>query len=166
MDWIRQNWKSLLNQATSLATVAGLVVVIIQLHQADEHQRWSNYNELNIHYSNWLSNKPKEISMDCFKPYSELSSKSKIWIRFYFDLYSEEHHLYLNGLIPEDMWEDRIDNGVTVNLVTFPVLVDGYLFWKENQAFQNPAEFIPFVDKKISSINSQIETAIAKLPTC
>lgn len=77
----------------------------------------------------------------------------------YFDLYSEEHWLYPQQLIPEGMWSERTDGGVDVNLLTYPVLVEGYDYWKRRGAFMHPPEFIVWVDAKVQRLRQRIEAS-------
>jgi hypothetical protein len=70
-------------------------------------------------------------------------------VRQYFDLYSEEYWLYLNDLIPKEMWTHRIHGGVRVNLNNYPALVEGYRHWKEQGAFTHPVEFQSEVESAI-----------------
>lgn len=69
--------------------------------------------------------------------------------------YSEEYWLYKNNLMPKEMWTKRIDNGVQVNLKTYPALIKGYFYWRDKGAFNHPAEFRQLVESKIKKIRQQ-----------
>jgi len=137
-------------------TILGLLVVIYQLNQTNEHKRWENFNGLNIRYYEWYSNIPKNLNKGICSPFEKQNEKVQKWVRTYFNLYSEEYWLYLNDLIPKEMWEVRINNGVNVNLVTYPQLVKGYKFWKEKGAFVHPKGFIGLVDKKLILLKDKL----------
>src|SRR5262249_8681724 len=80
----------------------------------------------------------------------------KIFARTYFDLYSEEYWLHQNNLIPDEMWTKRIANGVDVNLITYPLLVRGYYYWKEQGAFIHPEEFRQLIEDKIKKLEERL----------
>ena len=129
-------------------TIFALFAVFYQLHQVNEHKRWENFNELNIRYYDWYSNIPDNLDTEICEPFEQQDENIKKWTRTYFNLYSEEYWLYLNDLIPKEMWEVRIDNGVDVNLDSYPQLVRGYEHWKSKGAFVHPEDFRDLVDKK------------------
>lgn len=133
-------------------TLVGIGFVVVQLYQSNEHKRWENFNDLNIRYYEWYSNTPKDLDDDLCSPFDEQNEKIKKWTRTYFNLYSEEYWLYQNNLIPKDMWELRIDNGVDVNLTSYPQLVRGYQYWKEKGAFVHPSDFRSLVDAKLEKL--------------
>lgn len=162
MKWFKDNIAHLLSAAGLLLTFWGLTLVYAQLKQANEHQKWSNYNQLNIHYSSLYRELPEELEAASCKGYVELTPAGKKWIRSYFNLYSEEHYLFLERLIPGDMWLKRIDNGVEVNMLSYPVIIEGYEHWKSRGSFTHPKEFIAFVDKKIAVLKPRIVEALAK----
>ena len=145
---------------TAIVTAIGVGFVAIQLYQVNEQQKWGNYNQLNLHYSSLYREIKPELHFTQCRTFSQLSDESRQWIRSYFDLYSEEHWLYLQDLIPEEMWTLRIDGGVDVNLITYPVLAEGYEYWKGLGAFHHPPEFIPWVDKKMETLREKIQDSI------
>ena len=59
--------------------------------------------------------------------------------------------------MPKEMWETRIDNGVNVNLINYPLLVRGYAYWKSKGSFIHPEDFIPLVDSKIKRLGEKID---------
>ena len=123
-----------------------------QLKQEEKHQKWENYNILNERYSS-LSIKIAE-AINNGRSFHNLSTMEKWVIRSYFDLTSEEYWLYKNKMIPKEMWDKRIINGIEVNLKN-KVIREGYLFWINKGAIKHPVEF----NKKIQEIikNEQIK---------
>ena len=135
-----------------LLTIVGLIFVWLQLHQSNEHKKWENYNAMNLRYYEWYANMPPNMDVDTCTPFSEQRQQVKRWARTYFNLYSEEYWLYLENLIPEEMWTKRIDNGVNVNLKTYPLLVRGYVYWKSRGAFMHPEGFRALVEHKLTML--------------
>lgn len=140
------------------ATVITLIVLILsvcvahkQLEELKIQRHWENFNAMNVRYAELLGKIPfkKEMkqSSDSFESVEE---ETKIWIRQYFDLYSEECWLNENGLLPKGMFNGRIRPGVVVNLKTYPILVDGYFSWKDQGAFNHPADFHKVVEEDIN----------------
>lgn len=137
------------------ATVFTFIVLIIsvclahhQLELLKEQKQWQNFNEMNVRYANLLSKMPEKMDSD----YCSIDSKDqkiKIWVRQYFDLYSEEYWLHKKELIPKEMWGDRIRPGVVVNLKAYPILVDGYSYWKDQGAFNHPDDFHNVIEEDI-----------------
>jgi len=138
-------------------TILGIAIVVYQLMQSNEHKRWENYNSLNLRYYSLYSEIPTVLKSDSCKPFKFQDKKVKVWVRSYFNLYSEEYWLYLNNLIPEEMWTIRINNGVDVNLLRYPLLVRGYEYWKEQGAFVHPNDFKKLVEDKIKSLNQELK---------
>jgi hypothetical protein len=141
------------------ASVVVMFLVFLQWQQANEHQRWGNYNEMNARYSALYNAIPDDLDAGRCKAFAELDANAKRWIRSYFDLYSEESWLNDQRLIPEEMWTSRIDGGVDVNLISYPALAEGYQDWKRRGAFKHPAKFIPAVDAKIARLQRDIDQA-------
>lgn len=162
MKWFKDNVAHLLSALGLFLTFGGLMLVYAQLQQANEHQKWNNYNQLNIHYSALYRDLPEELEATTCKRFDKLTVSGKKWIRSYFNLYSEEHYLYQQNLIPEEMWTKRIDNGVEVNMLSYPVIVEGYEKWKERGSFKHPEEFIAFVDAKISKLRTKLDGVLAQ----
>lgn len=162
MKWFKDNIAHLLSVAVLFLTFWGLMLVYAQLKQANEHQKWNNYNQLNIHYSTLYRELPEELEAASCKGFDELPPTGKKWIRSYFNLYSEEHYLFLEHLIPNEMWTKRIDNGVEVNMLSYPVIIEGYENWKKRGSFSHPEEFIPFVDKKVAALKPRIVEVLAQ----
>jgi len=139
------------------ATVLGIVVAAIggylaysQLAQANEHRSWQNYNDMNIRYADLYKEIPEDIATGCIsKDFAATSHESQRWVRQYFNLYSEEYWLYLNDLIPKEMWTKRINGGVRVNLSKYPELIAGYRYWKGKGAFTHPTSFKSEVEAAI-----------------
>ena len=161
-EWLKNNSVNLLSLITIVLALTGLIFVHEQLKQSNEHQRWTNYNQLNLHYSVLYRKMPDELHRSNCKKFNEISLEGQRWIRSYFNLYSEEHYLYQKKLIPVEMWTERIDDGVTVNFKHYPVLIEGYRYWKNEGSFSHPVEFIPFVDKKISILEKDINQILSE----
>ena len=162
MKWFKNNVAHLLSALGLLLTFLGLMLVSEQLQQANEHQKWNNYNQLNIHYSALYRDLPEELEANSCKRFDELTVSGKKWIRSYFNLYSEEHYLYQQNLIPVEMWTKRIDNGVEVNMLSYPVIVEGYEKWKVRGSFKHPVEFVAFVDSKIANLRSKLDGVLSQ----
>ncbi|MER0171050.1 MAG: hypothetical protein DU489_10670 [Nitrosomonas sp.] len=138
------------------ATICTLIIVIFsyclaeqQLVLLRDQRQWQNFNEMNVRYANLLSKMPKKICLDSHSIDSK-DQEIKIWIRQYFDLYSEEYWLNERKLIPDEMWKKRIRPGVVVNLKVYPILVDGYNYWKDQGAFEHPDGFYKVVEEDIN----------------
>jgi hypothetical protein len=128
-----------------------LKIANAQLEQANEQRKWQNYNEMNVRYAELYKSIPGEIASGCVPGnFETLEPETKRWVRQYFDLYSEEYWLFLNKLIPDEMWTHRIYGGVRVNLGKYPALVAGYGYWKAAGSFTHPNEFQAEVDLAIS----------------
>jgi hypothetical protein len=162
MKWFKDNIAHLLSAVGLFLTFWGMTLVYAQLKQANDHQKWNNYNQLNIHYSTLYSALPEELEAASCKRFEQLSPIGKKWIRSYFNLYSEEHYLFLEHLIPDEMWTKRIDNGVEVNMLSYPVIIEGYEHWRKRGSFTHPEEFIAFVDKKIAILKPRLVEALAQ----
>ncbi len=138
------------------ATIGTLIIVIFsyclaeqQLVLLKDQRQWQNFNEMNVRYANLLSKMPDKISSDNHSIDSK-DQEIKIWVRQYFDLYSEEYWLYKKELIPKEMWECRIRSGVVVNLKAYQILVNGYSYWKDLGAFNHPDGFHKVVEEDIN----------------
>ena len=59
-------------------TLVGLVFVVFQLHQSNEHKRWENYNSLNLRYYELYSKIPKELGTDSCKPFEAQAKEVKV----------------------------------------------------------------------------------------
>lgn len=162
MKWLKDNVAHLLSAVGLFLTFWGLTLVYAQLKQGNEHQKWNNYNQLNIHYSALYRDIPEDLEAASCKRFDELTPSGKKWIRSYFNLYSEEHYLFQQNLIPEEMWTKRIDNGVEVNILSYPVIIEGYERWKERGSFKHPKEFAAFVDTKIANLRPKIDAVLAR----
>lgn len=140
------------------ATIGTFIIVLLsyfvakqQLVLLKDQRQWQNFNEMNVRYANLLSKMPEKIDPD----YCLIDSKDqkiKIWVRQYFELYSEEYRLYKNELIPKEMWENRIRPGVVVNLKAYPILVNNYNYWKNQGAFNHPDDFHKMVEEDINKV--------------
>jgi len=159
LQWLKKSSKPYAEWATFLGFIAACIGIFMaygqlrtanaQLEQANDQRRWQNYNELNIRYAQLYENIPKDIASGCTGGFANIEPDTKRWVRQYFDLYSEEYWLFLNDLIPKEMWTHRIHGGVRVNLNNYPALVEGYRYWKEQGAFTHPVEFQPEVERAI-----------------
>lgn len=137
---------------TGIAAVVGLGFVYAQMEQANELRRWTNYNEMNLRYHQLYSAIPDTLTGGKTIEFEEFSLKEKRWVRQYFNLYAEEYYLFLENLIPKQMWTERIANGVAVNLAQYPLLIEGYEYWKRQGALSHPKDFREMVDAKIKSV--------------
>lgn len=153
-QWLKVNSESCAHWATVLAFIAagiGGYLAYKQLELANEQRKWQNYNEMNVRYAELYKSITPEIASGCQQgDFEKLPPETKRWVRQYFDLYSEEYWLYLNKLIPEEMWTRRIHGGVRVNLNKYPALVEGYLYWKREGSFTHPNDFKTEVEHAIS----------------
>ena len=153
ISWLNANSEPYAHWATVLALIAACIggyFAYAQLSLANEHKRWQNYNDMNVRYAELYKNIPEEIASGCSGNFEKLEQEEKRWVRQYFDLYSEEYWLFLNELMPKEMWSHRIYGGVRVNLNKYPALVDGYRYWKAEGAFRHPDEFPAEVELAIS----------------
>jgi len=151
------------NQLSLVLSIISLIVSIIgvgyvhsQLRQANEHKKWENYNLMTRRYYEWFSNVPGGMETDSCVPFGTQNDAIKKWARAYFDLYSEEYWLYKNELIPAEMWTVRIDSGVNVNLISYPLLVRGYEYWKTQGLFVHPEDFRKLVDEKLLKLKDKL----------
>ena len=150
--WLKSSDGTLANWSTFAMLMVTLYAVFLaksQLMQADEHKKWQNYNDLNSRYAELYKMMPADISSGCSGNFDKLKPKTIEWVRQYFNLYSEEYWLFLNNLIPREMWDIRIHNGVRTNLKKYPALVDGYRYWKVEGSFNHPADFHAVVELAI-----------------
>ena len=111
-----------------------LLVLIWTVFSAKAQFKWVNYNQLNLRYSEFYDTFPKDLYNGKLKGknnFSDFNEKEKSYARRYFNLYSEEYWLYLENMIPKEMFEVRIKNGVSVNLKRYPLLKDGGFHYRE-----------------------------------
>ncbi|SEP80402.1 hypothetical protein [Nitrosomonas ureae] len=146
------------------ATVITLIVLICSVCLASKHlkelktqRHWQNFNEMNVRYAELLGKIPEKIKLGSCSIESD-DLEIKIWIRQYFDLYSEEYWLNEKKLLPEEMWKGRIRPGVVLNLKEYPILEHGYIYWKNKGAFNHPKNFHNVVDEDIQNANEQGKT--------
>jgi hypothetical protein len=153
-QWLKDNSEPYAHWATVLAFIAAGFAGYFayeQLELANEQRKWQNYNEMNVRYAELYKSITPEIASGCQQDdFEKLPPETKRWVRQYFDLYSEEYWLYLNKLIPEEMWTRRIHGGVRVNLNKYPALVEGYRYWKGEGSFTHPDGFQSEVERAIS----------------
>jgi hypothetical protein len=153
INWLKDNSEPYAHWATVLALIAACIAgyfAYAQLTLANDQKRWQNYNEMNVRYAELYKSIPEEIASGCSGNFEKLEPDAKRWVRQYFDLYSEEYWLFLNELIPNEMWTRRIHGGVRVNLNRYPALVDGYRYWKAEGSFTHPDKFQTEVELAIS----------------
>jgi len=137
-----------------IGVLFGFLLAVCGYYQIDRHLEWSNYNDLNLRYSNHYMKMPKDFS-NTKLTIDELKYNEMIWIRAYFNLTSEQYYLFQEKLIPEEMWNKRIIGGLSVNLKEYPILIKGYEYWKANGAFSHPSNFTVKVDGIINSVDQQ-----------
>lgn len=163
--WLCKNSEPISHWATALALVAAAVggfmaygqlkITSAQLEQANEQRRWQNYNEMNVRYAQLYESIPDQIISGCVPDdFKSLEPKTKRWVRQYFDLYSEEYWLFVNNLIPKEMWTRRIHGGVRVNLSKYPALIEGYSYWKAAGSFTHPDDFQLIAESAIKDAKS------------
>jgi hypothetical protein len=129
--------------------IGGLLGLVYQIYQANELRRWANYNEMNLRYHELYISMPVELTQEKMREFEEYEEQVKKWVRQYFNLYSEEYYLFKENLIPKEMWTKRIASGVDVNLRQYPLLIEGYEYWKRRGAHTHPEDFQVLVDEKI-----------------
>lgn len=162
--------KELAQNHCKLAEIAGGMFLVIigavslgflslQLYKMNEFNKFENYKYYNKVYKEWYQSIPPKIK-------SNLSSASKkiqlheldavelVWVRQYFELYSQEYYLFKKNMLPKDMWLELIHGpgckGAAIrNLHIHPVLLEGYLYWKEKGAFHHPSDFTEILDQKL-----------------
>lgn len=134
---------------TLIVLICSVCLARAHLNELKVQQKWENFNAMNIRYTELLG----KISFDGMElsssSFESADTKTKIWIRQYFDLYSEECWLNEKGLLPDSMFNDRIRRGVVVNLKEYPILKDGYNYWKDQGAFDHPKDFKVVVEEDI-----------------
>jgi len=135
-----------------LIGILGVAIAIISLWQVNAHFQWQNFNDLNLRYANLISTMPEKISDKGSGSFESLEEQQKLWVRYYFNLTSEEYYLYKRCLIPGEMWKNRIVPGVKLNMATFPMIISGFRYWKERGAFNHPSDFITVMEKMIAEI--------------
>ena len=142
------NSEKLAHWATVIVLIFSFCLASEQLKELKDQKQWENFNAMNVRYAELLGkiSDKVELSSGSFKSADE---ETKIWIRQYFDLYSEECWLNEKGLLPDRMFNDRIRPGVVVNLKKYPILKEGYDDWKELGAFKHPADFYKVVEEDI-----------------
>ncbi|MBX3615620.1 hypothetical protein [Nitrosomonas sp.] len=149
IKWLIEN-SGLAHWVTLFLLIISVCLAYNQLKGQKVQRQWQNFNEMNVRYAELLGKIPfkKEMkqSSDSFESVEE---KTKIWIRQYFDLYSEECWLNEKGLLPKGMFNERIRSGVVVNLREYPILKGGYNYWKERDAFKHPVGFYTVVEEDI-----------------
>jgi hypothetical protein len=153
---LKNQFSLALSTISLIVSIIGVGYVYSQLHQANEHKKWENYNLMTRRYYEWFSNVPAGMETDSCVPFGTQNDAVKKWARAYFDLYSEEYWLYKNGLIPAEMWTVRIDSGVNVNLISYPLLVRGYEYWKAQGLFVHPEDFRKLVDDKLLKLKGNL----------
>ena len=154
------NENCILKWTKIIITIIALTIALFQLGQIDKQlaaqqksTKWQNYNLVNRRYADLIANIPTTIS-NHHKNFNHLSEKDKIWVRRYFNLTSEEYWMQKKGLLPAEMWEERIVKGVCVNLREYPLLISGFLHFKKKSAFNHPEDFSNLIDNLIRQIRS------------
>lgn len=145
---------------TFIVLIISVCLAYQQLKELKVQKQWQNFNEMNIRYADLLGKIPEEIKLDS-NSIESVNPQTKIWIRQYFDLYSEEYWLNEKELLPEKMWEGRIRPGVVLNLKEYPILECGYIHWKDKGAFNHPENFHKVVEGDINNAKMQGKIQIA-----
>jgi len=148
------------NVLTFIALLFSIYFACQQLKELRVQRQWQNFNEMNIRYADLLGKIPEEIKLDS-DSIESVNPQTKIWIRQYFDLYSEECWLNEEELLPKDMWKNRIRPGVVLNLKEYQILEHGYFYWKDKGAFNHPEDFHKVVEGDINNAKMQGKIQIA-----
>ena len=78
------------------------VVTVVYTQYKDRLQnKILMFSEYTRRYQEILINMPQSI----FDGTGEMDAKAKMYMRLYFDLCSEEYHLWEKGMIPNQVWE-------------------------------------------------------------
>jgi len=98
--------------AAGLITLAGVIVVFLQLRSLDQQTRLQNFGEYTRRYQQIVLNFPEDINARSFslverkdKDYAEVMR----YMRAYYDLCFEEWYLNRKGLIEDDFWNVWLD---------------------------------------------------------
>jgi len=146
----------MINRIVNVVSMFGVIIAAIgvyltycsldslnkQMTQTHEQLTWQNYNHLNERYSNLMTK--LAVAAEEGKTFENLSHENKWVIRQYFDLTSEEYWLYMNNLLPEEMWEHRILPGLKINIKS-ELISEGFSYWQSQGAFNHPEGFIDLV---------------------
>ena len=156
------------------AEVTGLILIVLlnsvtlyflwlEKHTTNDYKRWENYNYFDEIYVEWLNDMPKKFSDASHKmdwkniSWDNLKNDERAWVRRYFDLYSQEYYFYINQMIPSEMWtvlihgsEKKCDGAAFLNFCEYPILLEGYAYWKDKGAFMHPKDFRTTLDKKLT----------------
>ncbi len=151
---------------SAVVGVLGLFFVIYQLHQSNKLKRFENYAMFNKIYDDWYVNMPDELKK-CSDTkgvkWNALENDDKAWVRRYFNLYAQEYYFYKEGMIPKEMWSELIHGekgckgAALINLREYPLLLEGYQWWKSKGAFGHPSDFTSKLDKKIEECKKELE---------
>ena len=144
--------------AEYLGIIAGVITLLVtarKVHLAaknidttNNHLKVNNYRALNLRYANLLAEVAEvQEEMGKQKNFMDLSAKSKLWVRRYFDLTSEEFWLYHQNLIHEEMWERGIICGIRMNMKEYPALKAGLLFWGKQDGYSHLSGFVEIIEK-------------------
>ena len=119
--------------------------------------KWQNYNLVNRRYADLIAEIPMNISNPKRKFFNDLPEKDKIWVKRYVNLTFEEYWMHSKGLLPDKMWDDRIADGVAVNLDSYDILISGFRYFIEKSRFYHSS------DKCTSDFEKEIEKIIARV---
>src|SRR5262245_30436392 len=90
-----------------LITLAGVVVVFLQLRSLDQQSRLQNFGEYTRRYQDIVLNFPEDINSREFSLAArkgEEYAQVMRYMRAYYDLCFEEWYLHRKGLIEDDFW--------------------------------------------------------------
>lgn len=152
-------------ETTGLVCIVILNVITVSLIWNDRvssnHQKLlENYNYFNRVYDEWYSEMPDRFkNIDNDKEWAKISfdslnNEEEAWIRRYFNLYSQEYYFYKEKMIPKDMWlnlihGEKCEGAAMRNFKKYPILLEGYEYWKNNRSFNHPKGFTKMLDHKI-----------------
>jgi hypothetical protein len=135
-----------------LITLAGVVVVFLQLHSLNQQTRLQNFGEYTRRYQQIVLNFPEDINARSFslagrKDHAEIMR----YMRAYYDLCFEEWYLHRKGLIEDDFWNVWLD-GIRTS-VSKPAFQQA---WKVMQADTNYGpHFSGFIQQLIDTLSTR-----------
>lgn len=112
---------------TGLFLVAVLTVIYTQVRDRQQN-KMKMFSEYTKRYQEILMNMPESL----FNKTNILDDRGKMYMRLYFDLCSEEYHLWRKGLIPNKVWDMWVEGmQITTNRPIYKMA------WKELSAEYN-----------------------------
>lgn len=112
---------------TGMFFVAVLTVVYTQIRDRQQN-KMKMFSEYTKRYQEILMNMPESL----FNKTNILDDRGKMYMRLYFDLCSEEYHLWRKGLIPNKVWDMWVEG---MQITTYRPIYK--MAWKELSAEYN-----------------------------